>query len=426
MTVDGQAVGVTGPRGVWRRRALWVMGVALLVAMLLAVSVVNTRITRYEAAVSYDVADPYATVGVAPAIESLPVRSTGEGLVLPSVSGTWDALIVEVAVQSNLAGRVLDPYVEMSVGDRRVRQYLERGAAGRRYLNITSLFEGRAIDSQPLTLRAVHGALDPATARLHVMRTIEAGAGPALVVSPHPDDAEIAAFGLYSGRPSWIVTVTVGDAGRNLYGEHFDSTADAFREKARMRVWDSVAIPQIGDVPRSQAINLGYFDGMLATMHRSPQSGVRSLFSSEQDITQNRINPFDTDPGPRAASWVNLVADLTVILQRVRPTEIVLPHPLLDTHPDHQFAAIATLEALQAAGLTGGRLLFYTNHPVGTELHPFGARDGIVSIPPVHGNAPFFQSAVSVPLDRRTRLRKQVALQLQQDLRPEPASRPLR
>ena len=50
----------------------------------------------------------------------------------------------------------------------------------------------------------------------------------------------------------------------------------------------------------------------------------------------------------------------------------------------------------------------------------------MVSIPPVHGNAPFFQSAVSLPLDRRTQLRKQVALQLQQDLRPEPASRPLR
>jgi hypothetical protein len=61
-----------------------------------------------------------------------------------------------------------------------------------------------------IMLRGGHLRWKPA-ASVMVFEPPAFGGGDALIVAPHPDDAEIGAFGFYSGRPSWIVTVSSGE-----------------------------------------------------------------------------------------------------------------------------------------------------------------------------------------------------------------------
>jgi LmbE family N-acetylglucosaminyl deacetylase len=268
-----------------------------------------------------------------------------------------------------------------------------------------------------LALRGVRLDLS-GPARLHVLRGAIPPDGPVLVLAPHPDDAEIAAFGLLSARPSWVVTVTLGDAGPNLYGAYLPGDAAAYAEKARLRVWDSLRIPQLADPPPVFTANLGYFDGTLSRMRESPDQPVKPLYHAHADISRLRVNPLDGGQPPRDATWRNLVADMRRLLVEVRPAAIALPHPVLDPHPDHRCTTLALLEALDELPALRGKLLFYANHLAMTELYPVGPCEGAVSIPPMLDEAVQIGTVWSLALDSHTRLRKRVALETHHDLRP--------
>src|SRR5438067_11411289 len=79
----------------------------------------------------------------------------------------------------------------------------------------------------------------------------------ALVVSPHPDDAELAAFGLYADTQATAVTVTAGDASDRYTGKN-DGMHVTRAQVGRMRVLDSIIVPQIGGVPREKVFNRAY------------------------------------------------------------------------------------------------------------------------------------------------------------------------
>ena len=55
---------------------------------------------------------------------------------------------------------------------------------------------------------------------------------PMLVLAPHPDDAEIAAFGLYANRNATIVTVTTGNAGPRSYEAMFTDVPRCITSRA--------------------------------------------------------------------------------------------------------------------------------------------------------------------------------------------------
>jgi hypothetical protein len=63
-----------------------------------------------------------------------------------------------------------------------------------------------------------------------------------LVVAPHPDDAEVAAFGLYADRQASVVTVTAGNAGDMNYRASVSDRRSITPSKAICAV-DSVTIP---------------------------------------------------------------------------------------------------------------------------------------------------------------------------------------
>ncbi len=82
-----------------------------------------------------------------------------------------------------------------------------------------------------------------------------------MVIAPHADDAELAAFGLYSqAREAWIVTLTAGEIETEHYrrmGLRRNSCGGAL--KGRLRAWDSQAVPTWGGVPAERCVQLGYF-----------------------------------------------------------------------------------------------------------------------------------------------------------------------
>jgi LmbE family N-acetylglucosaminyl deacetylase len=259
------------------------------------------------------------------------------------------------------------------------------------------------------------------TVRLHVYDTEVVPNAPLLVIAPHPDDAEIAAFGLMMRHNSWVATVTIGDNGPSLYADFFDDARDAYLEKAYVRTWDSLSVPQLAGVPASQIVNFGYFDGTLRQMHAAPDSPIAAIFTGVTDVRITQRHPFDIDSSPRVATWRNLVDDMRQLLCTVKPATIVAPHPELDPHDDHRYTTIAMLEALEALAMKG-RLLLYVNHVHGSELWPYGPNDGEVSVPPVYRGAGRHSGVLSMPLDRRAQLRKRLAIEAHHDLQPPPST----
>ncbi|TDA89239.1 PIG-L family deacetylase, partial [Halomonas marinisediminis] len=90
-----------------------------------------------------------------------------------------------------------------------------------------------------------------------------------LILSPHPDDAEIAAYGLYASYPenTYVVTVTAGDAGEFKYDEIYQDSLTHYLQKGKIRTWNSLTVPMLGGVKSENIINLGYFNEALPTMY---------------------------------------------------------------------------------------------------------------------------------------------------------------
>ena len=389
-----------------------------LIGALLAAEVLRRRFRAYSQALGYDVrADQHFRFDPACG-RTVELKCASGSVALPDFIAGEDSAFLELRVRASFAGRFSEPWLETRLGNEVQRHYIERGGAGRRFFNVSGCISAQTAEGKELTLKGFRMSLEGSSARLHILRGAVPPPGPVLVLAPHPDDAEIAAFGLFGARPSWVVTVTLGDAGPNLYGAYLPDNEVSYAEKARMRVWDSVNIPRLAEPPPVFTANLGYFDGTLESMRQASDKPVVPLYHRNADISRLRMNPLDNGQPPMAATWGNLVADMRKLLEASRPTAVVLPHPVLDPHSDHRCTSLALLEALMEMPQLAGKLLFYANHLPMTELYPVGRCDGTVTIPPMLDESVAIGTVWSPPLDLHTRLRKRVALESHHDLRP--------
>jgi LmbE family N-acetylglucosaminyl deacetylase len=301
-------------------------------------------------------------------------------------------------------------------------QHFEHGAEGVRLLDLSALSGFPRDRPLKITLHGRHLDWEPQSREIVLFDNRMTRAPRVLIVAPHPDDAEIAAFGLYSRYAgSRVITITAGDSGPKWYGYLLPDDAQHFAMKARLRVWDSIAIPQLGGVAPENAVNLGYFDGMLQSMFERPQEEVRARHVDTRDVmTFRRHNVANlTWLGAPRATWKNLVSDLTRLLAAAAPDIVVAPHPMLDGHPDHVFSAIAVMEAMAAAGLTS-KLYLYGAHVVHADEFPLGPPDSNVGVPPWFDAKAPFRGLHSVPLDRDRQLLKLFVLEAMHDFRRGP------
>ena len=161
-----------------------------------------------------------------------------------------------------------------------------------------------------------------------------------MVVAPHADDAEIAAFGLYRNKNSHIVTVTAGEVEPDTF-KHFSSNSKiASRLKGLVRSWDSLTVPVWGNQPFSNSIQLGYFCKQLPAMEKSP---LLPVLSQTSEVTDTRVfrqfNAFKLSSDKNGLpTWDNLVQDFVELINRIKPTTIITPHERLDFTPGSQIS----------------------------------------------------------------------------------------
>lgn len=124
-----------------------------------------------------------------------------------------ETLMLELQVKSSWLGRFLDPRVELGAAEQADRQTFERGVDGVRFLNLTGL--AVPLQAGTLRLRGRHCRLQ-GQPRLWITPAVELQRRRVMVIAPHADDAELAAYGLYSqADETWVVTLTAGEIEAN-------------------------------------------------------------------------------------------------------------------------------------------------------------------------------------------------------------------
>ncbi|MBA4290989.1 MAG: PIG-L family deacetylase [Pseudomonas sp.] len=322
-----------------------------------------------------------------------------------------DTLILQVQLKANWLGRWIDPYVLIGSD----RQDFERGVNGRRYLNLSG--QQDALVGGALHLRGRFCRIAPVVS-LYALSNPDFAEQRLMVIAPHADDAELAAFGLYSlARDVSIVTLTQGEIEAEAYQALTLDKAAAARLKGRLRAWDSLAVPLWGGVPQSQCLQLGYYCLQLPAMQAQPEAAFASRESGEGDIrsvrTANPITlPGDADGLP---SWRNLLADLVTSLEHFQPEVVVTPHPQLDPHSDHVASTQALLEAIELSSWKPKTLLLYANHLHDNDRWPMGPAGFGIALPPAIEVLPA-DGLWSPGLDAARQLDKAMALAMQHDL----------
>lgn len=322
-----------------------------------------------------------------------------------------ETLVLELEVKATWLGRWLDPYVEL--GDD--RQDFERGVSGRRFLNLSG--QAVALGESTLTLRGRHCSLS-AAGTLWVMSNPDYAQQRVMVIAPHADDAELAAFGLYSRcEEASIVTLTQGEIEAEDFQRLGLDKAQAARLKGRLRSWDSLSIPMWGGVPASRCVQLGYYCLQLPAMAEEPDTSFGSRESGENDVrTVRQHNPL-TLPGDvdGAPTWNNLVGDIQRLLEHFRPEVVVTPHPELDPHSDHVASTRALLEAIATSAWKPSTLLMYANHLHDNDRWPMGPAGGGIALPPAIEPLPA-DRLWSPVLSADMQLDKAMALAMEHDL----------
>jgi hypothetical protein len=393
----------------------------------------------------------------------------------PGVEREGQSVFLHLPVASTLLGRLFDPSIAVAfragagnpVAPRAAGddlpfappevgawqfQCFERGARGMRYLNLSPLFARRAAAPEEAEARGrieLRGRFLRWSARgallLFPPVPAEVEEGCCLVLAPHPDDAEIAAFGMYARRPkrAWVVTVTAGELGSAALSPLIATDARA-RWLGDLRVHDSLSIPPgLAGVPPAQCGNLVYPDGQLEEMWRAPDQPFALHCEAElpRAVLRARNPPNLLAPGlaervSPGCTWNGLVAELGRLLESVKPGVVLCPHPLIDTHADHVFTAVALEAALRGLPTPHPHpaIWLYAVHVRDLPMHPFGPPEALASLPPAGGasselvgggNASSLADAiVSLPLSLDLRRAKYLAIESAHDLRHQEALAP--
>ena len=359
-----------------------------------------------------------------PAAQKFEAEFQGDCLKMPQALLNGHSALLKATISGKFSGSIFDPYVEISASGSKQKQYFERGCTAERYINLTSVIESLTPDEQEIQLETKHCEIDKKTAELIIFKNPELKGKRVMVIAPHADDAEIAAFGLYRNTDSMVVTLTAGEAEPETFSHYFEEQKSEDQKQAallkgRVRAWDSVAIPKWAGVKEDRVVHLGYFCKHLERMHNSPEQPFESEFAGVSDTRLfrqfNSIKLASDQHG--VASWNYLVEDLRELVESFKPDYIVTPHLTVDPHKDHHYSTVAVKQALELAGRSETRLLYYANHLRDTDMHPFGPARTLCSLPPVVGEPVELKGVFSFSLSDADQRDKILAVEMNHDLR---------
>lgn len=333
---------------------------------------------------------------------------------------TADTAVLELYIKSTCCSRLRLPYVEVSVGEHVIRQDIEAGAKGKRFVNMSNLLPYLKIDTT-ITLKTCHAKLTINTANCYLFENSIEDNTRYLILSPHPDDAEIAAFGLYSENDANIVTITAGESGPAYY--KVGGKEENQLLKGNIRSFDSISVPRFAGKSQENAVNLGYFNGMLHKMRKDPERAFHSKSSGATDIhifrRGDNIRLLRAHDGK--CTWDNLVDDLAHIIDETQPDVIITAHPQMDSHKDHKLTTHAAFDALAQTTHKPSQFFFYVNHLHETNAYPFGPTGSALSTPPfAEADDTLKGKLYSHPLTKRKQYEKTIALSFMHDLKDGP------
>jgi len=384
-----------------------------LIFLLLLISLIFISYFSLAAKYKYDVRQDYQYAFENSHHIEVPVNIS-QGTFQLSSKHHGDTGFIELNIKATLLGHFIEPSVEITADGHTSVLSFERGAQGIRYINLP------VTHNTSIELKGHYLTIADQAARLMLFNNPSIQPQTKiLIISPHPDDAEIAAFGLYSQHNSVIVTITAGEAGPHNYDEIYTDVQQHYQAKGKLRVWDSITVPMLGGVLPEQAINLGYFDGTLPQMYAVPETPVHSLYAGISDINDFRQQNLSTltPLSQGKATWSALVNDLKYIIQKFSPDIIVTPYPALDWHSDHKLSTRAVIDTLQQLNLQHGQLFLYTNHLSFNNYFPYGAQGELAPIPPDFTQSLYFDSLYSFsPTKPKAKI---FALEAMHDLRPD-------
>lgn len=341
------------------------------------------------------------------------------------------AIFIKIIVHNNLISRWFQPEITISESyfcttKRSVTNSFEHTASGVRYLNISSLFTSLTEDKKDIILhiKPKHISIKPQNIQIISIENRPLTTSKILILAPHPDDAEISSFGLYTKyNQAHIVTITSGGSGEHKHFSLFKNMEKNSLSKGRIRVWNSLTVPLLSDVPFSNILNLGFFDGTLKEMYKNPTKIVESRHTHSADINQFRKQNISelANKISGESNWESLVNNLEFIIQEVQPDIIVTPHPEIDSHSDHKFTSIALFEALKNLKYQYGELFLYTNHHPLSGYYPYGKATNVMTLPPNPKPTKdlYFNGIYSQNMSSNTQKDKFIALESMYDLRLE-------
>lgn len=200
-----------------------------------------------------------------------------------------------------------------------------------------------------VVLAACGAGADAARSERARVSTPRATAAPIWVLAPHPDDealmaAQVIASATREGRPVFVHVMTNGDLGCERDGW--------------LRQRETVAAMRTLGLAEARIRFLGYPDGWLGALGSIP------LPPLPRRLADGRCAPGATTYGARGEAHAdvhtartgrpgsytaeNAIADLAYLLERDRPSDVYVSHPL-DRHPDHATTYVLFRRALERA-----------------------------------------------------------------------------
>ena len=329
------------------------------------------------------------------------------------------SFFLKVDVSDTFLGTIFQPLVIISSGEKKVIQYFELGAEGIRYINLSNVISS---NDSTIQLSSKWIKINDQKVELYQFENVSMNNSRIMIIAPHPDDAEIASYGLYSNhKNTYIITLTAGEAGVNTYDEVYKDSTEQYLQKGKLRTWNSLTIPLLGGIPTENCLNLGFFDGTLQLMYQNKKYTIEGLYTKTKDINTFRKYNFSKYKNllVGTADWPSLVRNLKILLDTIHPDIIVTPYPVLDINSDHKYATLAILEALKEENKEKGNLFLFTNHYTMSEAFPFGTTGSVTTLPPFFKDSLYFNGIFSNSLSVEKQHEKIFALEAMNDLRPD-------
>jgi len=328
---------------------------------------------------------------------------------LPNNYKEFDSLFLKINLSFNLLSYFLKPYIKIED----TKHFFEYGAQGDRYLNISHIVESRV----KFTLKNI--SLSNMNVTVYGYKNTIDLSKKVLILAPHADDAEIAAFGLYKmAKDVTIVTTTIGEHGLCNYCDIYNN--DRLKnslKKAELRTIDALSVPLLGNVEMKNSLTLGYYGGSLKWMSENQGKKASSHIDGFDNINAfrkvshaNVKLPLEVEP-----TYEAFLNDLSEIIAQIKPDIIITPHPTIDSHQDHKHTTIGLIKTMDSLSFSC-KLLLYTNHLELSETYPIGNINSSISLPP-NLKEFYFDSLYSFELDKEIQIDKFFALESIHDLR---------